>query len=126
MLQASRPRGPPMSTHAVIDIEHLSRYTGGDEALNAEVLQLFEDQTTELVERLRSVLAARDAKSWKEVTHTLKGAARGVGAFSLADAAAAAEPIDPVRDPTNASVAIQTLKSSAGAVQSFIHDYLKR
>lgn len=112
--------------HAVIDIEHLSRYTGGDETLNAEVLRLFETQTTELVGKLRSVLEARDAKSWKEVTHSLKGAARGVGAFSLADAAAAAEPIDPVHDSANASIAIAALTSSAGAVQTFIRDYLSR
>jgi len=115
-----------MSSHAIVDIEHLSRYTGGDEALNAEVLQLFDTQTGELVEKLRAVLEARDAKSWKEVTHTLKGAARGVGAFTLADAAAAAEPIDPVRDPPNASLAIETLKTRAAAVRSFIRGYLSR
>jgi HPt (histidine-containing phosphotransfer) domain-containing protein len=115
-----------MFQHAVVDIAHLSRYTGGDEKLNAEVLQLFDSQTSELVEKLRTVLDARDAKSWKEVTHTLKGAARGVGAFSLADAAAAAEPIDPIRDRGNASIAIQTLKTTSAAVQAFIKDYLAR
>lgn len=109
-----------------VDIEHLSQYTGGDESLNAEVLKLFDTQTSELVGRLRNILDARDTKSWKEVTHTLKGAARGVGAFSLADAAAAAEPIDPIRDRGNASLAIQTLKTSAEAVQTFIKDYLER
>ena len=111
---------------AIVDIDHLSRYTGGDEALNAEVLRLFDSQTSELVERLRIILDARDAKSWKEVTHSLKGAARGVGAFGFADAAAAAEPIDPVRDRGNASIAIQTLKSSATEVQAFIKTYLER
>ncbi|MBV9905684.1 MAG: Hpt domain-containing protein, partial [Alphaproteobacteria bacterium] len=74
---------------AVVDLEHLARYTGGDRAINAEILRLFDGQATELVARLNSILAARDAKSWKEVTHTLKGAARGIGAFPMADAAAA-------------------------------------
>ena len=115
-----------MYKNAVVDIDHLSRYTGGDYALNAEVLHLFDSQTSELVDRLKSVLDARDAKSWKEVTHTLKGAARGVGAFGLADAAAAAEPIDPVRDRGNASIAIEVLRTNAEAVQSFIKDYLER
>ena len=113
-------------SRAAVDLDHLSRYTGGDEALNAEVLRLFDSQTSTLVDRLRTILEARDAKSWKEVTHTLKGAARGIGAFALADAAAAAEPIDPVRDRGNASIAIATLKSSAGAVQAFIKAYLER
>jgi HPt (histidine-containing phosphotransfer) domain-containing protein len=34
---------------------------------------------------------AEDAKSWKLWTHTLKGSARGIGAFAVADAAAEAE-----------------------------------
>ena len=33
----------------------------------------------------------RDAKRWREVTHTIKGAARGVGAFAMGEAAAAAD-----------------------------------
>ena len=59
----------------VIDLQHLARYTGGDVALNAEILRLFEMQTSELVAKLRAILEARDLKSWKEVTHTIKGAA---------------------------------------------------
>jgi HPt (histidine-containing phosphotransfer) domain-containing protein len=113
-------------SQAAVDLSHLSRYTGGDEALNAEVLRLFDSQANELVGRLNTILEARDVKSWKEVTHTLKGAARGIGAFAMADAAAAAEPIDPVRDHGNASIAIATLKSSADAVQAFIKSYLEK
>jgi HPt (histidine-containing phosphotransfer) domain-containing protein len=108
-----------------VDIAHLSRYTGGDEVLNAEVLQLFDQQITEMVAKLQSILDAQDAKSWKQVTHTLKGAARGVGAFEFADAAAAAEPIDPIRDRGNASLAIRTLADCTAHVQVFIRDYLK-
>ncbi len=115
-----------MGAKPAIDIAHLSRYTGGDETLNAEVLRLFDGQITEMVDRLRSILDARDAKAWKEVTHTLKGAARGVGAFPFADAAAAAEPIDPVNDRANASIAIGLLKANSDAVQTFIKDYLSR
>jgi HPt (histidine-containing phosphotransfer) domain-containing protein len=111
---------------AAVDLSHLGRYTGGDVALNAEVLRLFDSQANELVGRLNTILEACDVKSWKEVTHTLKGAARGIGAFEMADAAAAAEPIDLVRDRGNASIAITTLKTSADAVQAFIKSYLER
>lgn len=109
-----------------VDLNHLCRYTGGDDQLNAEVLQLFDNQISDMVARLRMILDAQDTKSWKEVTHTLKGAARGIGAFDFADAAAAAEPIDPVRDRGNASLAIRTLTSASAEVQSFIRSYLKR
>ncbi len=108
-----------------VDLSHLARYTGGDEAINAEVLRLFDTQTAEIVERLQSILDARDAKSWKEATHTLKGAARGIGAFKLGNAAAFAEPIDPVRDRGNASLALVALKADAQAVQAFIKSYLE-
>lgn len=111
---------------SAVDITHLSRYTGGDETLNAEVLQLFDNQISEMVGQLRSVLDAQDAKTWKQVTHTLKGAARGVGAFDIANAAAAAEPIDPIRDRGNASLAIRSLEAASADVQTFIRSYLKR
>ena len=108
-----------MSADAVIDLEHLARYTGGDVALNAEILRLFETQTSELVANLRTILDARDEKSWKEVTHTIKGAARGVGAFAMADAAAQCELLGIV-DPGITQMAIAKLKSETEAVQAFV------
>jgi HPt (histidine-containing phosphotransfer) domain-containing protein len=110
----------------VVDLIHLARYTGGDEAINTEILRLFDAQTSEIVGRLQAILDARDAKSWREATHSLKGAARGIGAFSMADAAAFAEPIDPIKDRGNASLALAALKTRAEAVQAFIKDYLER
>jgi HPt (histidine-containing phosphotransfer) domain-containing protein len=112
-------------SQAAVDLAHLARYTGGDEELNAEVLRLFDEQATQLVSRLNSVLEARDAKSWKHVTHTLKGAARGIGAFDLADACASAEPIDPA-DQVNAAPALNRMVRSAEVVQGFIRAYLSR
>jgi HPt (histidine-containing phosphotransfer) domain-containing protein len=108
-----------MSADAVIDLEHLARYTGGDIALNAEILRLFETQTSELVASLRAILDARDEKSWKEVTHTIKGAARGVGAFAMADAAAQCELLG-IEDPGITQMAIAKLKSETEAVQDFV------
>ena len=108
---------------AAVDLDHLARYTGGDAALNAEILRLFDGQASELVEKLRSILEARDAKSWKLTAHTLKGAARGIGAFELGNAAAAAEPIDPNDVPT-ACAALDALESRTGEVRCFIKSYL--
>jgi HPt (histidine-containing phosphotransfer) domain-containing protein len=106
-----------------VDLEHLARYTGGDKALNDEIMRLFDMQASELVAKLHGILDARDAKSWKEVTHTLKGAARGIGAFEMGDAAARCEPVD-LADRVRASAAIATLEASATQVQCFIKDYL--
>lgn len=107
----------------VIDLEHLARYTGGDRAINAEVMRLFDVQATELVARLNAILDMRDAKSWKEITHTLKGAARGIGAFGMGDAAAYCEPLD-LNDRALATSGIALLKQHSDAVQAFIRTYL--
>jgi len=110
---------------ALVDLAHLARYTGGDEALNAEVLRLFDEQATVLVSQLQAILDAHDVKSWKHVTHTLKGAARSIGAFQLADACAFAEPIDPA-DEDHAEPALEAVLQTAEGVRGFIRDYLSR
>ena len=107
-----------------VDLAHLSRYTGGDATLNAEVLRLFSGQSGELVGKLKDQLEAGDAKSWRETAHSLKGAARGIGAFELADFAAAVEPIDPKSDKPRAHAALHELSNSAQMVQWFIDEYL--
>jgi HPt (histidine-containing phosphotransfer) domain-containing protein len=106
-----------------IDLEHLARYTGGERALNEEVLRLFDGQVTAMVAELRALLASRDAKRWREVAHSIKGAARGVGAFSMGDLAAAAEPIGPANAPAAKDV-IAKLEREAQTVRAFIEAYL--
>src|ERR1700742_5016301 len=81
-----------------IDLDHLARYTGGEKALNSEILRLFDSQVTDMVGQLDGLIALRDAKRWREIAHTIKGAARGVGAFEMGEAAAAAEPVDPANE----------------------------
>ncbi len=92
-----------------VDLAHLARYTGGDKSLNAEILRLFDGQISEMVEQLQSIIAQRDQKKWRQVTHTIKGAARGVGAFAMGQAAADAEPVDPSAQPDQAGQALETL-----------------
>jgi HPt (histidine-containing phosphotransfer) domain-containing protein len=81
------PTGPdPGSEQPIepaLDFDHLSRMTLGDRNLEREVLQLFVQQTGMLVERLRGASAAVAASC----AHTLKGSARGIGAWPLARAA---------------------------------------
>ena len=107
-----------------IDMHHLARYTGGDRTLNTEILRLFNGQLSTMVDQLLTVLAERDVRKWREVTHTLKGAARGVGAFAVGEAAAAAEPIDPAQSQDRAIQVIETLRVEGEAVQAFIQEYL--
>jgi hypothetical protein len=111
-------------TAAPIDLSHLDRYTGGDRGLNTEILKLFNGQVNNMVGELLGVLQQRDVRKWRQVTHTLKGAARGVGAFAMGEAAAAAEPIDPALSQDRAIQMIETLRIEGEAVQAFIEEYL--
>ncbi len=109
-----------------VDLEHLARYTGGDPALDAEVLQLFLDQSATLMRQLHSVLEARDQKNWREIVHGLKGAARGIGAFSLGDAAQAAEFLPLAENPAAAAAALKALTARMDTVHRFIEAHLDR
>src|SRR6201996_8562730 len=109
---------------APVDLSHLARYTGGDKTLNSEILRLFDGQVSEMVGQLLGVLQQRDTRKWREVTHTIKGAARGVGAFAMGEAAAEAEPVDPTTNPDRAIQVIEALRVEGEAVQAFIAEYL--
>jgi hypothetical protein len=74
-------KGPP-----AIDFAYLEQYLGGDPVVTLEVLELFAQQAP----GWRAGLDA-EREDWRAVAHTVKGAARGVGANALGDAAHAAE-----------------------------------
>jgi HPt (histidine-containing phosphotransfer) domain-containing protein len=65
-----------------IDFEHLQRMTFGDAGLEQEVLTIFSAQSAKLVHAL--LAHPSDAGA---LAHTLKGSARAIGAFAVADAA---------------------------------------
>jgi len=107
-----------------VDLAQLARYTGGDPALDSEILRLFLEQSASFMADLPGILAARDRKAWHHIAHSLKGAARGIGAFALADAAAEAEPLDPGLQTAEAAAALANLQTQSEAVQDFIRAYL--
>lgn len=108
---------------AVIDLEHLAKYTGGEKPLNEEILRLFDTQIASMVAELNGLIAGQDARRWREIAHTIKGAARGVGAFEMGEAAAKAEPVNPA-DGAQAQAALQKLEREAETVRAFIATYL--
>ena len=71
-----------------IDYDHLRVQAAEDLGVMREVLALFLTHSEQVIGELER---ATDEKAWKQWTHTLKGSARGVGAFAVAEAAADAE-----------------------------------
>jgi HPt (histidine-containing phosphotransfer) domain-containing protein len=92
-----------------VDFEHLRRMTLGDGALEREVLEMFLKQADPLLE----ALAARPAEA-AMLAHTLKGSARAIGAFLVADCAAALEDAGPeINDRARALAALQEAVATA-------------
>lgn len=74
------------AAHGPIDLHHLRKMTLSDPALEREVLRLFVEQTANLMRTLASL-----PENAAALAHTLKGSARAIGAFRVAEAAAALE-----------------------------------
>lgn len=106
-----------------VDLEHLGQYTGGEADLNAEVLEMFVHQCAQALSRLHALVEARDAQTWHDVLHTLKGSALGIGAFPLAEDLASAEAINPELAPAEAIAALESLKSGSNMVSTFAAAY---
>ena len=77
-----------MTAANAIDFNHLDKYVLGDEGLRDEVLGIFIEQLDRLLESLDP---GKDDFAWKNTAHTLKGAARGVGAWDVGDLCQEAE-----------------------------------
>lgn len=66
-----------------VDLAHLARQTMGDRSLEQEVLALFVQQALSVRDRIVDA----NIKDRLLLAHGLKGSARGVGAFAIADCA---------------------------------------
>lgn len=97
-----------------LDLVHLSKYTLGDRGLEAELLGLFRAQAGIYVMRLET--AATD-KEWRDAAHSLKGSARGLGAWMLGDVAEEAEQLD---DASSRPSMIARIRETIAVVNHFI------
>ena len=83
------PSPPLAPDDGPIDFEHLKRMTLGDAGLEQEVLAMFAAQSAKLI----GALADSAGRMRPTLAHTLKGSARAIGAFAVADAAARLEAV---------------------------------
>lgn len=102
----------PMS----IDEDHLGRMTLGDRSLEREVLEIFARQTTLMLERITGLDRAHAAAA----AHTLKGSARGIGAWRVAQAAEQLERAASEGGDHAFEAAIAELKAASSEVRAAI------
>ena len=106
---------PLIPAEPVIDTKHLARMTLGDERLEREVLELFMRQAEMLLGRIVN----QSPGVVVGLSHTLTGSARGVGAWKVADAAAALERIGRT-STVPAATAINRLAEAVSEAKSAI------
>jgi hypothetical protein len=87
-----------------VDFGYLENYLGGDRSIVLEVVALFRKQAAGWTAGLDEA-----NPDWRAVAHTVKGAARGIGANALGDACQAAELGDPASLPTARSALAQAV-----------------
>lgn len=107
------------SGEPAIDLDHLFRMTQGERGLEREVLGLFDRQATMLTGRMREASPAVIAAS----AHTLKGSARGIGAWRVARSAEAVELASGNEDKLAA--AVRALGASVSEAKAAIAELLR-
>ena len=117
-MAAMHPDGAAAAAEPAIDLAHLSRMTLGDHALEREVLALFDRQIDMLIARMAEV----EPSCVGALAHTLKGSARGVGAWPMARAAEAVE----AAPPAGLALALAALAAVAGETRAAIAGILGR
>ena len=113
------PSPPLAPDDGPIDLGHLARMTLGDAGLEREVLAMFAEQSAGLVATLASLPANAGA-----LAHTLKGSARAIGAFRVAEAAARFEML--LADGGDRSEALAELRDAVAEARSAVAAMLRR
>ena len=111
---------PPLAPDdGPIDFEHLKRMTLDDAGLEQEVLAMFAAQSAQLIGRLADL--PEDAPT---LAHTLKGSARAIGAFAVADAAERLEAV--LADGDDPSNQLSELCEAVAVARTAIEAVLRR
>jgi HPt (histidine-containing phosphotransfer) domain-containing protein len=121
------PSPPLAPDDGPIDFEHLKRMTLDDAGLEHEVLAMFAAQSAKLIATLAGLPKDSGKNAGKDaptLAHTLKGSARAIGAFGVADAAARLEVV--LADGDDPSHELAELGEAVALARAAIEAVLRR
>ncbi|TPW01153.1 MAG: Hpt domain-containing protein [bacterium] len=104
-----------------VDFTVLERMTGGDDSITEEVLGLFVQQAA----MWSPMLDVRE-DGWRDAVHTIRGAAAGIGADTLAAACQAAEAADKAVAPPLLDRVRDALEIALADVAAYRHALMLR
>jgi HPt (histidine-containing phosphotransfer) domain-containing protein len=110
-----------LADEPAIDLVHLARQTMGDQALEIELLELFDGQSARIATQLAGARTG-DAKFRGDLAHTLRGSALAIGAGRVACAAQAYEALSEKNAPSEgaASAALEALVEAVAEARAAI------
>jgi HPt (histidine-containing phosphotransfer) domain-containing protein len=104
----------------ILDVDHLSGFTGGDPDFECQVLDIFKDNAPGYLAQLENM----DTDGWKVTAHKFKGAARSIGAWNLACAAERAEQmVCPAKGTARRTETLALLAKRLGVLLEFIQSH---
>jgi HPt (histidine-containing phosphotransfer) domain-containing protein len=118
------PSPPLAPDDGPIDSAHLDRMTLGDASLEREVLAMFSGQAVGLIDRLATLSLETKSQDALALAHKLKGSARAIGAFRVADAAEGLEAA--IRHGDDPAQALARLKDAVAEARTAIDTILRR
>lgn len=104
-----------------VDFAVLNGMTGGDDAINEEVLGLFVNQAG-----LWSAMLDLKVEGWRDGVHTIRGAAAGIGARDLAMICAEAEAVDQKLAAPAVERVRDALEAALADVAAYRHEIMLR
>jgi HPt (histidine-containing phosphotransfer) domain-containing protein len=117
--EAECPRERRKASSRPVDLVPLSRYMLGERKLEREVLEFL---SFRYIDQLKQCPSDKD---WKDLTHTLKGSARAVGAWRVAKAAERAEPLTGEAFARSRAARIEEIDASLREAEAYIKSLLE-
>jgi len=126
MSTGSSPTAGTDTDLLILDEEHLGRMTLGDRRLEGEVLEIFVRHSATTLDLILDCVTGQDAATAAAAAHTMIGAARGIGAWRVAQAAERVERAAGAGSEQELNKAVAALKAASLEANAVIGARLAR
>ena len=113
------------TTTMLLDLPELRARFEGRADLLRRMIKIFDEQTPQLLGRLRHAFRRGDAQAVEFAAHTLKGSLAQLGAQSTADLASQLEEAARVAAPGRSEAVLKQLEAQTGQIQRLLNDLAK-
>lgn len=113
------------ATTTLLDPAELRTRFAGNADLLRRLIRIFDEQTPQLLARLRHAFRRGDAAAVQWAAHTLRGSLLQLGAHATAELAARLEEAARTSAPGRSEAALKQLEAQAARIQRLLNDLAK-